>query len=105
MPTVQDVDPHAARELKLYTENEARLYRKRIAPYKRLLSYRWQAGTYDPTRAAVGWRHIVREAAKQYEREHCAPGPSPFTADTIRDVAGQLERQYAEEMRVNGGAA
>lgn len=88
-----EVDPDAARELELFIENDADLYRQQHIPILQNLWRKMVKGTYDHEKAVKLWGYLVESGAKKYAREFDAPGASwhaVFNIPTREAVARSL---------------
>lgn len=79
------VDSHEAKELELYIDNDAALYQQWKAIVKNLQLKR-EKGTYNSSRAADAFMHLVDAGARKYRREF-GMGTSSFSRPTRRKVA------------------
>jgi hypothetical protein len=86
------VDQHAITELRLYTENEAKLYPTHQAIAANLAK-KIKKGAYDPAKAAKAWAYWYAEGTRRYLREHGSLG---YPTATIARAAGA---EYAPEWR------
>lgn len=64
-----ELDETAARELRLYADNDADLYRQREVPIRENLKKKVAKGTYDHALAVKLWRYWADDAAKRYIEE------------------------------------
>lgn len=90
-------DPTAARELELFIENSAQLYRQQLIPILKNLWRKMQKGTYDHTKAVKLWTYLADRGAKLYAREIAgdpASWPTMFTPATRRITAASLADTY-----------
>jgi len=78
---------HEARELELYIDNTAELYRQQTVPIQRNLSKKFKAGKYDHEKAKKLWGYLAEEGAKRYCKEF-ADGRDWFK---VFDVASRKE--------------
>lgn len=86
-------DAEAQRELKLFMDNDADLYRQRVTPINKNLVNKMAKGVYQPEKAAKLWSYAVEEGAKKYKQ---ANGGN-FTVQDRRAVAKSLERNFRSE--------
>ncbi len=96
-PTLEEgVDEVAARELTLYIENDATIYRQRIQPIIKNLARKMKKGTYDPELAIKGFMYAVEHGIKSYNKEF---GPG-FKIDKVtkRKVAEDLRDNFMDEI-------
>jgi hypothetical protein len=64
------MDDVTLRELQLFTENDADLYRQKTTPIVRRLRTRQAQGTYDHDRAVDMFMYLAEAGARKYAREH-----------------------------------
>jgi len=74
----EDADEHAATELLLYLDNDARFSPDSPSGQGRAirdnLLRKWRKGTYDHAQAPQGWSYVVESAAKQYAKDFDSAG-------------------------------
>ena len=97
-PAKQPADNAAARELVLYTTNDADLYRQQVQPIIKNLARKMQKGVYNAELAVKLWRYLADNGAKKYAKEFATPGEQGliFTPAT-RDIAARDLRDYYDE--------
>lgn len=100
------VNPHragtdldAARELRLFIENDSRLYHSMFLPIVRNLVRKRAKGTYKHGLAAVAFRHLADEGARRYHEEFGGPGKwsDTFSVATRNVVARELANAFRTE--------
>ena len=91
-------DAHAADELRLYAENEVRLYPQKQSILKNV-ARRLKNGTYDATLAPKLWMYWVDNAARMYEREFGSGGAKIFDKATREMLARELATDMLSEAR------
>jgi len=99
-----EVDSVSARELELYIENNADLYRQMFTPIVNNLLRKMKKGTYHPVLAEKGWLYLVDEGARRYNKEF-GDGSSSlklFNLDTRKDVARRFARSFEAEVKREG---
>jgi hypothetical protein len=64
------LDTHAARELELFTENDAQLYRSQEQPIQKNLILKMAKGVYNHAKAVKLYGYLMESGAKKYAREH-----------------------------------
>ena len=90
------VDEVAARELTLYIENDAGLYRQRIQPIIKNLARKMKKGTFDAGLAQKGFMYAVEHGLKNYNKEF---GPGfKIDKDTKKKVAQDLLDNFMDEI-------
>ncbi len=90
------VDEVAARELTLYIENDASLYRQRIQPIIKNLARKMKKGTFDAELAQKGFMYAVEHGLKNYNKEF---GPGfKIDKDTKKKVAQDLLDNFMDEI-------
>ena len=67
MPTGNEVE---ARELQLFVENDADLYRQQTLPIIKNLRTKQARGTYHREKAVLAFMHLAESGAKKYAREN-----------------------------------
>ena len=72
------------RELKLYIDNDANIYRQRYMPILKNLSKKKKKGNYQKGLASKAFLYLVDEGAKRYTREY---------GGNVRDVFPKRQRQ------------
>ena len=91
-----------SRELALYAENNAELYRSRIQPVIKNLALKKVRGTYDTTLALKLWKYVADDAAQRYTKEFGVRGTGSsygiFTVSDRKQAAADLAESYAEEL-------
>ncbi len=93
-------DEVAARELVLFTENEARLWgpgNTQGESIRKNLTLKAQKGTLDPARAPKLFEYLMKSAADLYGKEY---GGS-FDAPTRRLAAQDMAESFLEELSLN----
>jgi len=89
-------DEVAARELTLYIENDATLYRQRIQPIIKNLARKMKKGTFDAELAQKGFMYAVEHGLKNYNKEF---GPGfKIDKDTKKKVAQDLLDGFMDEI-------
>lgn len=98
-------DESVARELKLFIDNDAELYRQRTMPIMKNLARKIRKGSYDSELAVKLWKYLADAGAKKYAREHGSPGVSwhdMFPVSVRMMVAKELAEDFDAEMDVGG---
>ena len=72
------------RELKLYIDNDANIYRQRYMPILKNLSKKKKKGNYQKGLASKAFLYLVDDGAKRYTREY---------GGNVRDVFPKRQRQ------------
>ena len=89
-------DEVAARELTLYIENDATLYRQRIQPIIKNLARKMKKGTFDTELAQKGFMYAVEHGLKNYNKDF---GPGfKIDKDTKKKVAQDLLDGFMDEI-------
>ena len=95
-----DVDEDAVRELKIYIDHNADLYKQNVEPIQRNLSRKWDKGVYDHELAQKLFYYLAVNGAKQYGQEHSnGDGLRIFSPDTRRAVAKELADDWLAELK------
>lgn len=95
-------DSIGARELELFIDNDAMLYRQMHQPVQRNMLRKMRAGKYDPELAVKGFMHLADEGARRYNVQY-GPGQSTlrgFDKPTRTAVARSLARSFEAEARL-----
>lgn len=101
-PRREEADTHAATELELYIENDARFSMHGQGQGRAIsqnLWRKWKKGTYDSARAPQAWSYVVESAAKAYAKEFGGTWSRTFNPATRDLVATSLARQWESEAR------
>jgi hypothetical protein len=96
-------DKDAARELELYGQNNADLYRQMEVPIRLNLERKYQKGMYQPVLAVKLWQGWADEAAKRYNKEFGGGGSKwfeMFSPLTRLHVAKEAESFHRREMEL-----
>jgi hypothetical protein len=96
-------DETAARELELYIENDAQLYRQQTVPIMKNLSKRWKKKQYDKAKAVKLWMYLADAGGKKYVKEYGSRGDkidSMFNKKTREMVAKSMEDNWSDEMKL-----
>jgi len=98
------MDDVTLRELQLFTENDADLYRQRTTPIVRNLRTKQAQGKYDRDKAVVLFMYLAEAGARKYAREH---GGGEHEWNTIfpidvRRAAATAWRDEFEQESANG---
>ncbi len=115
-PVAGGFDEHAADELRLYLDNEADLYRRKMSSFIPNVRRKIEQGKYNPALAPKLWISLVDDAAKKYTKEFRNSGDRifTFTPATRHAVAAQLAKdelqmlmngEYGPPPRKSGGTA
>ena len=96
-PVAGGFDEHAADELRLYLDNEADLYRRKMSSFIPNVRRKIEQGKYDPALAPKLWIYLVDDAAKKYVKEI----GRQLRLATRRAVAAQLAKDELQ-MLMNG---
>lgn len=82
-----------AQELKLYIENDGRIYERSIKPIYKSLATKKARGEYEHEKAIKAFMYVVNEGAKRYVREH-----GSMTDKWSRMFDSEARQQVAEGM-------
>lgn len=86
----------AVRELHLYADNDAELYRQQREPIEKNLDKKWEKGAYDREKAVLAYLNLVDNASRKYRKEFASYPSSQkiFTkADKVK-VAKEMEEDF-----------
>ena len=99
-PLREEANEDEVRELVLYIENNADLYRQQSEPIMRNLSRKWDKGIYDHDLAQKLWYYLAVNGAKKYGQEHgTGNGLKMFSPDVRRAVAKEMSDSWMEELK------
>jgi hypothetical protein len=90
------VDADAARELKIFTENDADLYRQRTTPIVRNLRTKQAQGVYDHDKAVALFMYLAEAGARKYAKEY-STGESEWSKMFPKDVRLAVSREWRDE--------
>lgn len=90
------MDQEAARELKLFTENDADIYRQRTTPIVRNLRTKQAQGRYDHELAVKLFMYLAEAGARKYAREH-GSGEQDWSMMFPKDVRLAVSREWRDE--------
>ena len=99
----EGIDATAARELKLYIENDRDLYRKQIVPIIKNVQRRMKSGKYDHAQAPKLWMYLVDEGAKKYVKDFGGNVKDMFPKDLRLSIANEFANEYKAEIEIQGG--
>lgn len=90
-----------ARELFLFIENDADLYRQQYMPIMLNLAHKVKAGKYDKVKAVKLWGYLAESGAKKYAREFgtASEWAQTFPPATRKAVAAMLARKFMDQVR------
>lgn len=94
----KSVNPINKRELELYVENDAQLYRQMIVPTYKNLQKKMDKGTYDPQKAEISFKRIADAGAKSYVKEFGGDNYT-FSPSDRRGVAVSMRRYFENEYK------
>ncbi len=95
-----EVDTVSARELELYVENDADLYRQQYSPINKNLATKKARGIYRHDLAVKLFMYLMESGAKKYAREFGGPGASwheMFNVPTRRAAAERFAKYFEVE--------
>ena len=88
-----------ARELMIYAENDADLYRQSAVPIMKNLSRKHNKGMYDNAKGQKLWKYHADRAAKKYGMEHSVgDGLKIFPPSVRMEMAREMESDWFSEM-------
>jgi hypothetical protein len=94
-------DQIAARELILFADNDASLYRQMTVPIHKNLATKRARGQYDGAKAVTAFMHLAEAAAKRYAREHGSDEWHVMFPSSVRRLAAtHWARSFEEEARL-----
>ena len=89
-----------SRELALFIENDGTLYRRHITPVINNLKKRYNAGTYDKSKAIDLYYYIATAGAREYCRQfaNVEDAPQIFDVTARYTAAADLESFFYDEV-------
>jgi len=99
----EGIDATAARELKLYIENDRDLYRQQIVPIIKNVQRKMKSGKYDHAQAPKLWLYLVDNGAKKYVKEFGGDDKRDFPKDLRLSIANEFAIEYKAEIDIQGG--
>lgn len=96
----KDLDKDAARELHIYIDSDADLYRQQRTPIHKNLVAKKVRGVYDSQLAVKLFMYLVEAGAKKYTKEYSSPGDKwyeMFPKDLREAVATELRDSFEVE--------
>lgn len=90
------MDQDAARELKLFAENDADLYRQKTTPIVRNLRTKQAQGRYDRERAVDAFMYLAEAGARKYAKEF-GTGEHEWSKIFPKDVRLAVSREWRDE--------
>jgi hypothetical protein len=94
------IDEHAARELKLYIDNDGNLYRQQTTSILKNLATKKARGEYKHDLAVKLFGYLVESGAKKYAKEFGGTWHQMFDVPTRRRVAEELTEAFEEEAKL-----
>ena len=89
----------AARELKLFLDNDFDLHRQQEEPIQKNLIRKIKKGIFDAQKSAVLYRHLVDNAAKKYSKEFGVNAAQIFPGPIRNAVARQKAAEFIRDFR------
>ena len=99
----EGLDAHAARELKLYIEQDRDLYRQQIIPIVKNVQRKMKSGKYEHAKAPKLWLYLVDNGAKKYVKEFGGDDKRDFPKDLRLSIANEFATEYKAEIDIQGG--
>ena len=99
----EGLDAHAARELKLYIEDDKDLYRQQIVPIIKNVQRKMKSGKYEHTQAPKLWLYLVDNGAKKYVKEFGGDVKRDFPKDLRLSIANEFANEYKAEIEIHSG--
>jgi len=103
LQTKEDGMNTEATELKIYIENDGRIYESSTRPIYKNLATKKAKGEYVHDLAVKAFLHLATFGAKNYHREHGSMGQSwsqMFDTETRRQVAEAMTAYFETEWRL-----
>jgi hypothetical protein len=99
----ETVDVDAARELKMYIDNDQQLYKSQLVPIVKNIQRKMKSGKYDHRKAPKLWSYLVDNGAKKYVKEFGGTVKSVFPKDVRDSVAIEFANEYRSEIESQNG--
>ena len=98
-PSRGEVDHHAAKELELFIDNDANLYRQQYQPILKNLAAKRARGIYDHAKAVKLFMYLMESGAKKYAREFASPSEwnTIFNVPTRMATAEEFTKSFEVE--------
>ena len=96
----EKADRNEVIELKLFIENDPRLYKSKLVPIVKNIQKKMKSGKYDHKKAPKLWMYLVKEGQKLYSKEFDG---LKFGTDVHKQVAQELADEYRDEIDAQGG--
>lgn len=99
-PSRVSVDKDAARELELFIDNDATLYRQQYQPILKNLATKRARGIYDHAKAVKLFMYLMESGAKKYAKEYGGPGANwheMFNVPTRHAAAESFAKSFEVE--------
>lgn len=96
------LDTHAAKELELFVENDADLYRQQYTPINKNLITKMARGVYDHGKAVKLFGYLMESGAKKYARQYSVGNDwhQIFSPATRKSVAELFARHFEVEAKL-----
>lgn len=91
------IDTDAARELELYVENDADLYRQQTTSILKNLATKKARGEYKHDLAVKAFGYLMEAGAKKYAKEFGGTWNQMFSPETRREVARRFAKEFETE--------
>ena len=99
----EGLDAHAARELKLYIEQDRDLYRQQIVPIIKNVQRKMKSGKYDHAQAPKLWLYLVDNGAKKYIKDYGGDMKTLFPKDLRLSIANEFANEYKAKIEIHSG--
>ena len=99
----EGLDAHAARELKLYIEDDKDLYRQQIVPIIKNVQRKMKSGKYDHAQAPKLWLYLVDNGAKKYVKEFGGDIKRDCPKDLRLSIANEFANEYKAKIEIHSG--
>jgi len=97
---MEKADRNEVIELKLFIENDPRLYKSKLVPIVKNIQRKMKSDKYDHKKAPKLWMYLVKEGQKLYSKEFDG---LKFGTDVHKQVAQELADEYRDEIEAQGG--
>jgi len=91
-------DADAARELAIFIENDADLYRQQFIPIVKNLMLKRRKGVYDREKAVTLFMYLMESGAKKYIKEYVVSSERPHDIPRIDTMFNRATREVAARM-------
>src|SRR5579864_1901990 len=101
-PKVLPPESPESRELRLFADNDANLYRQSMQPIRDNLGKKMDKGVYDPEKAQTLYKYHADRAAQAYGEQHGSgrgSGKQMFSPAVRREAAAHWEADERDDIK------